>query len=271
MAMLFRYALPHGTYSDYHSSPVFADVTYGSPFHDPITWAGTLGITAGHSDGSFGRSTPVTRAEFASFIHQWISPADYSAPSASPFPDMTPESGHFEAVTWMHENDIVAGFADGEFRPSRHITRGEMAAVLSRLDSQIDPHGGATSPGCVDSGTPTLPDASDGPQRGVLRAPFTVHLKRTVEPGECLTLDPSGHGGIPQGYDNVSLITLGRTSGSDDGRVSTRVNADGTINITVDRDYWNRYGSEDVHATPFIAWKDQENYVKGHIYLIVTR
>jgi hypothetical protein len=270
MGMLFRYALPHDTYSRSGEVPSFTDVPSGSSFHDAISWAGVHRITVGRTDGSFDRNAPVTRAEFAAFAYRWVDPEGRTAPDTSPFPDMDPSSNHFEAVAWMQDNDIVTGYTDGRYQPSRHITRGEMAAVLARLDTHIDPHGTTPAEGCVGPATPVRSEEPNGPKRGTYRTRSTVHLTRTVEPGDCLTFDPLDHEYVPEGYDNLSLLGSERARGADDGLASTRANADGTLSITVDEDYWDRYGARGVYVDSFVAWKDDGDFVVGSIHLNIA-
>lgn len=266
MEMLFRYAFPHETYSQDAGAPSFTDVPHGSSFYESISWAGVHRITVGRTDGSFGRNAPVTRAEFAAFAYRWVDPEGYTAPASSPFSDMAPSSSHFEAVAWMQETGLVAGYTDGRYRPGRHITRGEMAAILARLDTHIDPHGNPPEEGCVGPATPTLSDVPRSPKRGV---PF-VHLAQAVEPGGCLTLDPLGHEHAPEGYGSLSLRNGDHSSGFDDSRLSTRVNADGTVSITVDKDYWDRPGAKGVYYLGFFVLDDAGSPVAGVIHLNVA-
>ncbi|MDI3331207.1 MAG: S-layer homology domain-containing protein [Micrococcus sp.] len=46
--------------------------------------------------------------------------------------DNAPGSAFYTAVTWMADNRITAGYADGTFRKNKPVTRGEAAAFLHR-------------------------------------------------------------------------------------------------------------------------------------------
>jgi len=108
----------------------FSDVDPDSSFAEAIEWMACEGLTQGYSDGTFGVKADITREESAAFLFRVAAP-DYAAPIASPFPDVPAVSGPFYApVTWMHDEGMARGYADGQFKPDRSITRGEMAKIL---------------------------------------------------------------------------------------------------------------------------------------------
>ena len=47
-------------------------------------------------------------------------------------------SGHWaeEAINWCIERGLMLGYEDGSFRPDQPVTRGELAAVLRRLEGE---------------------------------------------------------------------------------------------------------------------------------------
>lgn len=52
----------------------------------------------------------------------------------------------FSHITWMKQQGITMGYADGTYRPTRTISRGEIAAFLYRLSGSPDSTPPATSP-----------------------------------------------------------------------------------------------------------------------------
>ena len=132
LAFLYRYLTPE------HTSPAaspFADLAAGDRYYAPITWGAAAGVTGGYADGTFRPDRAITRGEFASFVYRALGEPEFTAPAASPFTDLTPGQTHYTAITWLHSEGLVGGYRDGGFGAGRQITRGEVAAILHRVDS----------------------------------------------------------------------------------------------------------------------------------------
>ncbi|MDI3331450.1 MAG: esterase-like activity of phytase family protein [Micrococcus sp.] len=114
------------------AGPVFSDNRPGSAFYAPVQWMAAEGIAVGQADGTFGKTRPVTRAETTAFLHRYADP-DFTAPATSPFTDLHPGGAHFTPITWAATEQITAGYADGTFKPSTPVTRGQFAAFLYGL------------------------------------------------------------------------------------------------------------------------------------------
>ncbi|MDI3331025.1 MAG: 5'-nucleotidase C-terminal domain-containing protein [Micrococcus sp.] len=132
-----------------HQAPArspFGDVKADGSFYDAITWAKSEGITAGHANGDFGTSRPVTRGQFAAFLFGLEDP-EFTAPSKSPFQDLNATGANFRAISWLAENGIAVGDTDGNFNQSVAITRGQISAMLhayAQFKEQQDEAGGGT-------------------------------------------------------------------------------------------------------------------------------
>lgn len=111
----------------------FPDVPESSTFFDAISWANAEEITTGYKDGTFRQFDEVTRGEFASFVFRTVGPEPGTVEGEG-FPDVPESSAHHEAIVWMAEAGISTGYEDGNYRPGHQITRGEVAALLSRAD-----------------------------------------------------------------------------------------------------------------------------------------
>ncbi|GAA4772419.1 SpoIID/LytB domain-containing protein [Citricoccus nitrophenolicus] len=109
----------------------FRDVPPGSTYYEPVTWMVQAGITTGRSGGSiFGVRDNLNRAEAAAFLHRLVDP-DFMPPDSSGFPDVSdPDNWDYAPITWLVHEGVVSGYADGTFKPLRHITRGELAKIL---------------------------------------------------------------------------------------------------------------------------------------------
>ncbi|QAY60629.1 S-layer homology domain-containing protein [Microbacterium protaetiae] len=73
--------------------------------------------------------------------------------AASTFPDVPTTSPFYHAISWLADQQITTGFADGTFRPRNQITREAMAAFLYRLSG---------SPDYTPPSAPTLSDVPVG-------------------------------------------------------------------------------------------------------------
>lgn len=124
----------------------FSDVRPGSTFHQPITWLSCQGITSGYADGTFGTAQSITRAETAAFTYR-MTGVDRPATTA-PFQDVT-AAWSFAPIAWLKDRKVVSGYADGTFRPTQPISRGEAAKIIH----------GAVNPPAV-KGSPSFPDVS---------------------------------------------------------------------------------------------------------------
>ncbi|MCC5947072.1 MAG: S-layer homology domain-containing protein [Nitriliruptoraceae bacterium] len=117
-----------------HPNHGFPDVPSNAHYADAVRWMKATGITDGYgTTGRFEPNRSVTRGEMATFLWRYA-----GEPTGHPdhrFPDVG-ERHYTEAVRWMRAHGLTNGFGDtGEYRPSRSITRGEMAAMLYRLSS----------------------------------------------------------------------------------------------------------------------------------------
>lgn len=126
----------------------FADVPAGHPLQVPVGWAKTNKITSGYADGTFRPDRVITRGEFATFLYN-ANPAygDASptlpegrfpvtrdwvpASPTEPFTDVPSSHSMYAAIEYVRRNRATSGFTDGTFRPTRAITRGEAAQMMS--------------------------------------------------------------------------------------------------------------------------------------------
>ncbi|MGD6978661.1 S-layer homology domain-containing protein [Citricoccus zhacaiensis] len=111
----------------------FTDMKPTSAHYAAATWLRSMGI-AGYADGTFKPSKPVSRVEAAQFIYLADhADEDWTAPSRSPFTDIPATYSRFEAISYLYATGATRGYTDGTFRPSRDITRGEMAKFVETV------------------------------------------------------------------------------------------------------------------------------------------
>jgi hypothetical protein len=100
----------------------------GASLASHIAWMFETGLTAGCAPDLYCTYNPVTRGQMAAFLARALdlapTPTDY----------FTDDDGStFElSINRLAAAGISAGCAEGRFCPNRHVTRGEMAAFLSR-------------------------------------------------------------------------------------------------------------------------------------------
>jgi hypothetical protein len=103
---------------------------------DCVTW---WRVASGHPDGTFRPGEAVTRGQMASFVSTAILAA--GAPLPPPGARFRDVSGtHQRAVERLVAAGIVGGYADGTFRPSQQVTRGQMASFLAAAAAHVLGH-----------------------------------------------------------------------------------------------------------------------------------
>ncbi len=86
-------------------------------------------IMVGADREEFRPDAPLTRAMFAAILYR-VEGNPYVADYEQKFSDVKSGKWYSNAVTWAHNQGIVAGFSDGSFRPDAYITREQMARML---------------------------------------------------------------------------------------------------------------------------------------------
>ncbi|REE04721.1 S-layer homology domain-containing protein [Citricoccus muralis] len=134
MAFVYRYLNEDFTPGE----ATFPDAPAGSTHFEAIEWGAAEEITTGYEDGTFQPHRPVERGEFASFLYRALDPTTDPETDVS-FPDVAESNTHHDAIIWLASEDISTGYKDGTFKAKDPITRGEVAALMSRLDGVINP------------------------------------------------------------------------------------------------------------------------------------
>ena len=115
-----------------YSKP-FTDVTLGSWYYDGVNNALANGWFSGVSATAFAPDSSMTRAMLVTVLYRMSGSPTVGGTSA--FVDVSSGAWYAQAVAWAAENQLVAGYEDGTFRPDLAITRQQMAAILYRYHS----------------------------------------------------------------------------------------------------------------------------------------
>lgn len=101
-----------------------------------ISQAVALKFIAGFEDNTFRPLESLTREQLVSMILESlknIPGVNFTVPSqasGNPYPDVAASRWSAAKIAFAQENDIVKGYPDGTFQPTRKVTRAEMMAVL---------------------------------------------------------------------------------------------------------------------------------------------
>ena len=106
----------------------FVDVTEDKWYYDAVAYVYQQGIMVGMSETTFEPNTTVNRAQVAQMLYNLVGQPQVSRDSG--FSDIRDDQWYAKAVAWASANDVVAGYEDGTFRPTRAVTREEFAQIL---------------------------------------------------------------------------------------------------------------------------------------------
>jgi peptidoglycan-N-acetylglucosamine deacetylase len=129
----------------------FRDVSADHPHLHAILCAARRGVVAGRTTTTFLPGAALTRGQAASMLHRSLV-ANGRAPGAAGsvgFSDLG-TSPHRRSIEELAAAGIVAGRADGSFRPNDPISREQMASLLVRLLELGYGHTLAAGPGFRD-------------------------------------------------------------------------------------------------------------------------
>ena len=106
----------------------FVDVTEDKWYYDAVAYVYQQGIMVGMSETTFEPNTTVNRAQVVQMLYNLEGQPQVSGDSG--FSDIRDDQWYAKAVAWASANDVVAGYEDGTFRPTRAVTREKFAQIL---------------------------------------------------------------------------------------------------------------------------------------------
>lgn len=199
-------------YSDNHTS-WFAD-----ELNDLIE----KGILNGLYGETFDSNKAITRGEFAQLIQNSRELATKDGGEAS-FTDVRKEDRYYLAISALVDSGIINGYQDGTFRPQKHLTRAEIAKVISRAyeidandedvlsfeDVKRDHWAARYVSGLVNAGIITgISEKKYAPDQKLTWAQAVVIVHRAIENQNKTSLDTPNHGSEIK--DVISLSSDGR-------------------------------------------------------------
>ncbi|MFA9431385.1 S-layer homology domain-containing protein [Egicoccus sp. AB-alg2] len=107
----------------------FPDVSADNVHRDNILLLANRGVLLGSEDGTFRPARSVTRGQLASIMARTAGLEPATGPYD--FEDIA-DSVHAGNIQVLADAGIVAGFADGTFRPSQPVTRAQAASLIGR-------------------------------------------------------------------------------------------------------------------------------------------
>jgi len=116
--------------------PVFTDVPVDHPYYKEIAWMKSSGISTGWDDGTYRPSEQVDRDAMAAFFYRYLESPPFTAPTQSPFTDITSSTQFYKEMAWMKSSGISTGWPDGTYRPWNQTDRDAMAAFMYRVAGQ---------------------------------------------------------------------------------------------------------------------------------------
>jgi hypothetical protein len=107
----------------------FSDVRAGTDFESKVEYLNEKGIMQGYSDGSFGTTKTINRAEALKIIFESVGTVIASetkqSASNSPFPDVPSTAWFAPYVAEAKNRGLIQGYKDGSYKPDNPVNRVE--------------------------------------------------------------------------------------------------------------------------------------------------
>lgn len=115
----------------------FKDVESSDYFYKPVIWAVEKEITTGVSKTKFNPQGVCTRAQTVTFLWRMAGKPDPKA-TTNTFSDVMNKDYFYKATLWASEKKILAGYADGTFKPQGKCLRRQMVTFLYKYDKYVN-------------------------------------------------------------------------------------------------------------------------------------
>jgi hypothetical protein len=127
-ASLPQYAGAIAEASGCHSG--FTDIPTSSPFYTVITDLVARQAISGYGDCTFRPGNTITRGQVAKVLVLGLG-LPLTNPARADFSDVPSTSAFYPYVETAYNRGIIAGYADGTFRPNNPVTRAQLAKMVS--------------------------------------------------------------------------------------------------------------------------------------------
>ncbi len=108
----------------------FTDVAENAWYYEAVKYTYANELLNGVSDTKFAPDNTLNRAMVATVLYRMAGEPEVKG--TSKFKDVAAGTWYSEAVVWAADNGIVTGYTDNTFKPTKTITRQEMAVMLTR-------------------------------------------------------------------------------------------------------------------------------------------
>lgn len=115
----------------------FKDLDKDHWAREEISIAAEYGIIKGYGDGSFRPEESITREQMAVMLDRVLSKDLKKSRKNLKYNDIADDRWSYDSISKMTYNDIFKGFEDNSFRPTKNITRAQMAALMDRITSYL--------------------------------------------------------------------------------------------------------------------------------------
>lgn len=119
----------------------FPDVSDGTYYSVPVSWAKENGVIGGYENGLFGPADSITREQMVVMMHRYAKTKgdDISQRGdLSVFPDGESVTEFAqEAMSWAVAEQIIKGKGNGYLEPQGNVNRAECATIISRYCASI--------------------------------------------------------------------------------------------------------------------------------------
>lgn len=139
----------------------YSDVLPGRWGYSEIMACVEAGIMSGYPDGKFHPNWSVTRDQIAASIARALTGGDENVPQgpATPsFSDVPPDYWAYKYIEYAKAADIVSGYEDGLYQPTKQLDRGTLAVFVAR--AIVVPTGDEGLAGYTPPSTPTFRDVT---------------------------------------------------------------------------------------------------------------
>lgn len=119
----------------------FTDVRVGQDFYKEIHWVKDRGLLNGWADGTFRPNNNILRDQMAALLYRAAGSPAFTAPTTSPFADVSPKRGFYQQICWLASTGISGGWnlSNGTkvFRPDSAADRGQVSTFIYRFDRAV--------------------------------------------------------------------------------------------------------------------------------------
>jgi hypothetical protein len=108
------------------------------PYYTQVSYLSDSGVVSGYGDSTFRPYNSVTRAQVAKIV---VLAFGYPlvAPQGQRFSDVAVDDPFSLYIETAYANGLVSGYADGTFRPTNNVTRGQLARIIVGAAQVGDP------------------------------------------------------------------------------------------------------------------------------------